>query len=85
MAIKETQYTVTASRHEHTLFAGLRSEWLTIDEDGIKASVATGAGLGSKYLTLSLDVDGTKIHEVVDITELVQSWVNSIVREVRSD
>lgn len=76
-----TELNVSAVRHEDTLFVGLRQEWLSgeDEENGVEFSLTSGAGLGSPYLTLTVELpnDGV-VREVVDVRDLVTQWVNKV-------
>ena len=68
-----------------TLFAGLRANWLDGDdpETGTTFSLCTGAGLGSPYLTIDVEVPGhPKVYEYVDIRELLEDRVRAIITEL---
>lgn len=67
------------------LFAGLRQHWLdgADPETGATFAVAAGAGLGSKYITLTVEhPDHPTVYEVVDITDLVNLRVGAILDEL---
>lgn len=77
-----TELNVGAARHENTLFAGLRQEWLTGEDpaSGAEFSLTSGAGLGSPYLMLSVRMpDGETIREAVDVRDLVTQWVSQVL------
>lgn len=66
------------------IFAGFRTGWVSgEDEDtGMRFDLSAGAGLGSPYMTLTVELpDGTTVYEYVDITEVLQVRVAAIVAE----
>lgn len=70
-----------------TLFAGFRVNWVDGEDPatGAKFSLCAGAGVGSKYLTLDVEVPGQPtVYEYVDVTELVQERVTAILAEARA-
>lgn len=69
-----------------TIFAGLRVNWIDGDDPGTGTSfsLCAGAGMGSKYLTLSVEVPGRPtVYEYVDITELLEQRLDAIVAEAK--
>lgn len=67
-----------------TIFAGFRVNWIDGEdpETGATFSLCAGAGMGSKYLTLDVEVPGKpNVYEYVDITELLQERVAAILAE----
>jgi len=66
------------------LFAGFRQLWLDgSDVDtGVTFELTAGAGLGSKYMTLTVIFpDDTRVYEYVDITEVLTARVDKIIAE----
>jgi hypothetical protein len=72
-------------RVESIIPCGLRSQWLSgtaNDPDSPMESfeMDAGAGLGSRYLTLTVHMkDGTVIQECVDMTALARLWVDTAI------
>lgn len=51
--------------------------------DGTPVKLCAGAGMGSKYATLRVDVPGRPpVYEYVDIAEVMQARVAAIIAEV---
>lgn len=68
-----------------TIFAGFQIEWVHGDdpETGTTFELCAGAGMGSKYATLRVDVPGRPpVYEYVDIAEVIQARVAAIIAEV---
>jgi hypothetical protein len=68
-----------------TIFAGLQIVWLegTDAATGAEVEMSSGAGLGSKYLTLSVRVPGhPTVYEYVDMDEVLQARASAIITEV---
>lgn len=71
---------------EPPIFAGLRINWLdaTDPETGAEISLSSGAGMGSKYMTLRVSVPGyDPIYEYVDMAEVLPNRVSTILGEIR--
>lgn len=69
------------------LFAGFQQHWVDGNdpETGTTFELSAGAGCGSAYATLTVEVPGhPKIHEYVDIRELLGDRVRAIVAELTS-
>jgi len=70
------------------LFAGFQIDWIDGDEEetGATFNIASGAGLGSKYMTLQVEIPGHgTVYEYVDIAEVLQQRVADILDEVTGD
>lgn len=71
-----------------TIFAGFQMDWIGGDDPdtGVEFNLSAGAGVGSKYMCLRVDVPGRDtVYEYVDVTELLQQRVEAIVEEATSD
>lgn len=71
-----------------TIFAGFQVNWVDGDdpESGAEFSLSAGAGVGSKYMTLRVEIPGREtVYEYVDITELLQQRVAAIIAEEGAD
>jgi hypothetical protein len=80
-----TEVPVAFYRTSHPpIFCGFQAEWVSGEgDDGTTFEINAGAGVGSKYATLRVDVPGHEtIYEYVDITEVLQARVAAIVAEV---
>lgn len=81
-----TEVAIPVSRcSQAPLFAGLQQHWLDGDdpETGAAFTVAAGAGLGSKFITITVEhPDHPIVYEVVDITDLVNLRVGAILDEL---
>jgi hypothetical protein len=67
------------------IFAGFRVDWVSGDDPatGVTFQSAAGAGCGSPYLTLAVEVPGhPMVYEYVDVRELVEARVRAIVDEL---
>lgn len=67
------------------LFAGFRQMWLEGDdpETATTFEMCAGAGCGSPYLTIAVEVPGhPKVYEYVDVRELLEARVRAIVGEL---
>lgn len=62
------------------LHIGLRQHWVTAEADGIEANLASGAGLGSGYLSLSIEREGKPtIYESIDVRDFLPNWIDAAV------
>jgi hypothetical protein len=77
---------VNVYRASHpTIFAGFQVNWVDGYDDATDATfvLSAGAGFGSKYATLRVEVPGHEpVYEYVDITELLNQRVAAIIDEV---
>ncbi len=67
------------------IFAGLRQVWIEGDDSdtGTRFEITSGAGWGSPYATITVEVPGhSKVYEYVDITELLSARVSAIIEEL---
>jgi len=70
------------------IFAGFQISWMDGNDPETKTEfdLSSGAGLGSKYMTLAVTVPGHKtVHEYVDITEVLEQRVIAIMKEMSDD
>ena len=68
-----------------TIFAGLQIDWIDGIESvtGAEICLAAGAGMGSKYMTLQINVPGyPSVYEYVDMSEVLQQRAAAIIAEV---
>lgn len=66
------------------IFAGFQQEWITGSdaENKVGFRFTAGAGVGSRYMVLSVTLpDGTTVEEYVDASELVSNRVADLVAE----
>lgn len=73
-------YPMTVELHQvdtPPLFAGMQQVWLDGNENGLEYALSVGAGLGSRYMILTLEQNGKKIYEVVNIVEFFTRWVGA--------
>jgi hypothetical protein len=62
------------------LALGFRQHWVEASADGVEAELASGAGLGSSYLTLSVSRPGKDtIYETVDVRDFLPGWINAAI------
>jgi len=63
------------------LHAGFRQMWMEAESGDIHATLFSGAGLGSPFLTLSITrgEDAEPIYETIDITDFLESWINQAI------
>jgi len=69
------------------IFAGFQARWVEGEDpqSGADFEVCAGAGFGSRYMTLSVNVPGhDTVYEYVDITEVLEKRVRAIAEEVIS-
>lgn len=67
------------------LFAGFRLGWVDGDDPatGATFNMSAGAGTGSRYLTIQVELpDGRVVHEVVDMVEVFEKRVTAILGEM---
>lgn len=67
------------------IFAGFQINWMDgkDPETGAEIDLGAGAGMGSKYMTLSVKVPGRPtVYEYVDMEEVLQVRVSAIIAEV---
>ena len=70
-----------------TIFAGFQIDWIngTDPDSGAQIDLSAGAGLGSKYMTLRVTIEGKPtVYEYVDITEIFQLRAQAIIEELTS-
>lgn len=70
------------------LFAGFQQEWVSGEDPKTETTfeLHVGAGVGSRYATLRVEVPGhPPVYEYVDITEVLQERVRKIIEEVIQD
>lgn len=71
-------------RVENSLPAGFRIGWLRGDDGELAFEVTAGAGVGSKYLVLTVKEQATGniyAEEVIDIAELTGRWLSNILNQ----
>jgi hypothetical protein len=71
-----------------TIFCGFQINWLEGEdpETGTKFDLSSGAGLGSKYMTLKVKVpDHDTVYEYVDLTEVLEQRIVAIIKEVTGE
>lgn len=67
------------------IFAGFRINWLEGRDEttGAEIDLSSGAGMGSKYMTLSIEIPGRgTVYEYVDMAEVLENRVAAILAEV---
>lgn len=65
-----------------TIFAGFQQIWIegSDPETGTTFELTAGAGWGSKYATLIIEVPGQpRIYEYIDVSELVTARVRAVI------
>lgn len=71
-----------------TIFAGFQTAWFDDAHDpetGTTFTMGAGAGLGSPYMTITVEVPGhPKVYEYVDVRELLTQRVETIIQELTS-
>lgn len=84
-----TEVPVNVYRTTHPpIFAGFQINWIEGNdpETGTTFDINAGAGLGSKYATISVEIPGQpRVYEYIDITELLQHRVMAIIAEMSND
>lgn len=82
-----TDVSIPVYRTTHPpIFAGFQTNWVDGNDSdtGATFSISAGAGLGSPYATLRVEVPGrAPIYEYIDITELLTKRVMAILEEVQ--
>lgn len=82
-----TEVPINVYRTTHPpIFAGFRVGWIdgTDSETGTTFDLYAGAGFGSSYATLRVEVpDHPPVYEYIDITELLKHRVTAIIAESR--
>lgn len=61
-----------------TLHAGFRQEFIAAEAEGVSATLNSGAGLGSSYLTLIVERPGKPvIYETIDARDFLPNWIDA--------
>lgn len=79
-ATQVTDMTVPVASVPDALHAGFRQEFVTADDEktGVQATLYSGAGLGSPYLTLMVDRPGKPVVvETVKVTDFLPDWITA--------
>lgn len=68
-------------RVESSMAAGFRVGWLSGGDSIYEFEVLAGAGVGSKYLILTVKIrDGETIaEEIIDIEDLTRRWIGNVL------
>jgi len=86
ITVGHVEVPVKVYRTSHpTIFAGFQVNWVdgSDDKTGTTFDLSAGAGFGSKYATLRVEVPGHEpVYEYIDITELLTHRVGAIIAEV---
>lgn len=66
-------------RVESIIPAGFRQVWLTGENDAVEIELASTAGLGGKWMTLLVKdkVTGARMEEAIDMSVVLQDWVDA--------
>jgi hypothetical protein len=67
-----------------TIFAGFQAAWIDGEDPATDTTfrLTAGAGFGSKYATITVEIPGRPIvYEYFDVTELFSDRVEAILRE----
>lgn len=81
--LAEHDVVMHARKVESSIEAGFRVQWLSGESDDVKAELCAGAGFGSPYMTLSLDIGDKHVEEVVDMRDVLPRWVDAVVARER--
>ena len=72
--------TIPVAVVENGLTLGLRQAWIEAQDDGVDAYLASGAGLGSPYLILTVERPGkSTIREAVDVRDFLPDWIDAAI------
>lgn len=65
----------------------LHQEWISGELPGqeVDFELTCGAGLGSAWVVLTASVDGKRVREAFNFSEVLPKWVDSIVDRVRAE
>ena len=61
------------------LHAGFRQLWIEAETGDVHATLFSGAGLGTPYLTLSIEKDGETFYETIDVTDFLENWITQAI------
>jgi hypothetical protein len=74
-----TEMNVPVATVPDALHAGFRQLWIEAETGDIHATLFSGAGLGTPYLTLSIEKDGETIYETIDVTDFLEHWITQAI------
>lgn len=72
--------TVPVATVPDSIHAGLRLEWVTAEDpdSGLTATLTSGAGCGSSYMTLAIErPHAPTIYETVDVRDFLPAWIEA--------
>jgi hypothetical protein len=79
-ATSVTDMVIEVATVPDSIHAGFRQEWVAAEDGDIKATLTSGAGLGSPYMVLTVEREGKPtIYETVDVRTFLPGWIDAAV------
>jgi len=78
-ATQVTRMEVPVACVPDALHVGFRQEWISAESGDTQATLFTGAGLGSPFLTLQVKQSETTIYETIDVTDFLEHWITQAI------
>jgi len=74
-----TEMNIPVATVPDALHAGFRQLWIEAQAGDVQATLFSGAGLGSPFLTLSVEKNDQTFYETIDVTDFLEQWINQAI------